>query len=496
MTALSVLAYATIFEEARDATRSTHTASKTSRYDAIRDVFTSSRPAAAPLPDDDTLGLNFLARLCSVEPRLPSSARPANEAPADTLIPDSDASQAVVYEESPSAMPHRHDSIGQDVGQPSFTHSQPPQTAAALHASSMEPSAYPIQQDLGMLHYPQTRPAEFAQHHRPYPSQQPPPPTAGHPLQDQNAYYHAPSGYPTPNHRDAHMVSVRPVDTGFRMASYGSEAPPPPAQAYGGLVYWSQHPQQGPSPIAPVAVPVQHQYPPPPVPPAAPHPRIPFSHNASAEPLPPLRPPRSRSQAVHEEPVHDARMRAGMHALVNPYYLPAPPRAAFPRGYTESLHPTSQPMGLERVLPSPHHPPQQQAYMGSPPPLGFAHQAPQAMSPSFGNPLATAGQMVQQSPPDTPQVVPIPMLYHRATPCNDAANGKYRKLQPAPIPAHRAWSNKPELKTIFYDHKETGSSAALPNSGPTQIRGWNVNQSRKRSRQDKGDYANDREDSR
>jgi hypothetical protein len=60
-------------------------------------------------------------------------------------------------------------------------------------------------------------------------------------------------------------------------------------------------------------------------------------------------------------------------------------------------------------------------------------------------------------------------------------------LQPAPVPAHRAWSSKPELKTIPYDHKETGGAAALPSSGPTQIRGWNVNQHRKRSKADKHD---------
>ncbi|KAM4068094.1 hypothetical protein HRG_009620 [Hirsutella rhossiliensis] len=475
MPALSMLAYATAFEEAKDATRSTPSASKTSRYDAIRDVFTSSRPDPAPLPDDDTLGLNFLARICNVKPRLPGSARQVDEAPQAALMPNSEVSRAVVYEEAPSVVLHGHDSVSRGLGQQSaalFTHNQPRepvplQTAGAVHASNVEPSAYPVQQDPGMQHYPQTRLTEFPQHHSL--------PPQGHPLQDQNAYY-PPPGYPTPNHRDAHMASGRPVDPGFNprgMAGYGSEAPPPPTQAFGGLVFWPQHPQQGPSPIAPAAVPVQHQYPPPPVPPGAPHPRIPFSHNASAEPLPPLRPPRSRSQALHEEPVHDARMRSSMHAGMNPYYPPAPPRAAFPRGYTEPPHPASQPMGPDRVLPSPHHPPQQQAYMGSPPPPGFAHQAPQAMSPTFGNPPAMAGQMVQQSPPGTPQVAPVPMLHHRATPSNDVANGKYRKLQPAPVPAHRAWSNKPELKTIFYDHKETGASAALPNSGPTQIRGWN-----------------------
>lgn len=497
MPALSILAYATAFEEAKDATRSTPSASKTSRYDAIRDVFTSSRPEPAPLPEDDTLGLNFLAQVCNVEPRLPGSQ------PGAALMLDSDASRAAMYVEAPSIVPHGRDSLNQGMGQQMtapFSHNAPLPTAGAVHTSNAESFAHSAQQELNTHHYPQTRPIEFSQHRPLHPQQHSTVPQ----LQDQNAYYPLPPppppGYPTPtNHRDAHMASGRPVDPGFNprgMRGYGGEAPPPPAHAYGGLVFWPQHPQQGPSPIAPAAVPVQHQYPPPPLPPAAPHSRIPFSHNASAEPLPPLRPPRSRSQAVHEEPIHDARMRPSMHAGINPYYQPAPPRAAFPRGYAESPRLASQAMGPERVLPSPHHPPHPPSYMGSPPPPGFAHQPSRAMSPTFANPPVMAGQMVQQSPPGTPQVAPVPVLQHRATPSSEAANGKYRKLQPAPVPAHRAWSHKPELKTIFYDHKETGASAALPNSGPTQIRGWNVNQSRKRSRQDKADYANEREDSR
>ncbi|KAJ3472330.1 hypothetical protein NLG97_g11081 [Lecanicillium saksenae] len=92
-----------------------------------------------------------------------------------------------------------------------------------------------------------------------------------------------------------------------------------------------------------------------------------------------------------------------------------------------------------------------------------------------------------QSPPGTPQGPHSGIHRHRSTPSgsSDAGSNKYRKLQPAPVPAHRNWANKPELKTIPYDHKETGSSAALPSSGPTQIRGWNVNQPRKRSKAEK-----------
>lgn len=497
MTALFVLAYATAFEEAKDATRSTPSASKTSRYDAVRDVFTSSRPSPAPVPEDDTLGLNFLARVCNVEPRLPGPARPVDEAPVADAAADSNASRAAAHGEAPSVAPQAHDAARKAGGQLPATPSTRKQLlgSVVLQSASVarpERPTYPAQREVGMQQHLQTRNHEFSLH-RPLPPQPPPPPppaaaAAAHQAQDQNAYYSSSPVYPTPNHRDAHMAPGRSIDTGFAsrgVAGYGSEGPSP-AQSYGGLVLWPQRPQPGPSPIAPAAVPVQHQYPPLPAAPAATHYRIPFSHNASAEPLPPLRPPRSRSQSVHEDSIHDARLRPGLHAGTSPYYPHGLPRAAFPRSYTESSRP-------ERVLSASHHAPQQQAYMGSPSAPSYAHQAPTAMSPTYGNPAPVmVGQMGQQSPPDTP----LPALHHRATPSNEAANGKYRRLEPAPMPAHRAWSHKPELKTIFYDHKETGSSAALPNSGPTQIRGWSVNQSRKRSRQDKADYANEREESR
>lgn len=207
---------------------------------------------------------------------------------------------------------------------------------------------------------------------------------------------------------------------------------------------------------------------------------MPFSLNASAEPLPPLRPPRSRSHSLVHEDMMEPRMRSGMHASVNTYYPPAPPRV-FNRAYPEP-----GPPGADRVLPAPHQqqPQQQGGFMTSSSASAYGSHAAFGSLPSMG---------VQQSPPGTPLAPSASTLHQRP----DAANGKYRKLQPAPVPAHRAWATKPELKTIFYDHKETGSSAALPNSGPTQIRGWNVNQPRKRSRQEKSsDFATDREDTR
>ncbi|KJZ72831.1 hypothetical protein HIM_07775 [Hirsutella minnesotensis 3608] len=503
MTAMSLLAYATAFAAAKEAPRSTQAVSKTSRYDAIRDVFTSSRSEPSPAPDENQLGLNFLAEVCDVEPRAPGSERQAEEMPppSTSFMPEQISQHPMAYD-APSSVPLQGQiSMNQNMGQPppmQFMHEPsreplhlPQAGAAAAHA--MEQQAYSmVPQDMGMPpHHQQARPDEYPQHHHlpPQPPQSQPlgvGPPLGHPVPDQNPYY-PPPGYPAPDPRDAHMAPGRSMDQSYSarpMAGYGSEAPPAPPQAYGNHMYWPQHQQPGPSPITAAAIPAQNQYPPPPAPPASTHPRIPFSHNASAEPLPPLRPPRSRAQSVHEESSLDPRMRPSMHGGHSSYYPPPPgPPRAFSRGYPEPPpHPASQSMGPDRVLPAPHHQPQQ-AYMGSPPPPGYATQVPQMLSPTFANPPPMAGQMVQQSPPGTPLDASGSAL-HRGPPSGDAANGKYRKLQPAPVPAHRVWNSKPELKTIFYDHKETGSSAALPNSGPTQIRGWNVNQSRKRSRHD------------
>ncbi|PHH70362.1 hypothetical protein CDD80_6061 [Ophiocordyceps camponoti-rufipedis] len=425
--ALSALIYATAFEDAKEAIRVTPSTTKAPRYDAIRDVFTATRPTPAPVQDDDSLGLNFLAQVCKFEPRL--QGRPEDSVPS-TAVQD----------------PH----AGQQLSRPGPSSLM---TATSIHL-------YGGPQDPGLQGHPRlppARPTDYGQVHAqlPPPSSLPPPgPPAGH---GQSAFYAG--GYGMPDHRDAHMA--RPVDPAYHpraMSAYATEAPPPPpppahppAQPYGSHVFWTQ-----PT--------VQHPYPPPTLTTA----RMPFSLNASAEPLPPLRPPRSRSHSLVHEEMIEPRMRSGIHTGVNPYYPPAPPRV-FNRAYPEP-----GPPGADRVLPAPHQqqPQQQGGYMTPSSASAYGSHAAFGSLPSMG---------VQQSPPGTPLAPSASALHQRP----DAANGKYRKLQPAPVPAHRAWTAKPELKTIFYDHKETGSSAALPNSGPTQIRGWNVNQPRKRSRQEK-----------
>jgi hypothetical protein len=288
------------------------------------------------------------------------------------------------------------------------------------------------------------------------------------------------------------------------MSSYAPESP-----AYS-RPYWSEHAPGSVQTPAP-----SQSYPPPPPPPAAQNPpsRLSFSHHSSAEPLPPLRPPRARLQSIQDESMVDPSLRTGPpQPPSNGYSSYYPTGGVYQHGYA----PPPPPDSLQGYLPRPgermhqssqqhqQQSQQQQGYMGSPPPPGHTYHG--NASPTFGS-MQLGGQPITQSPQEQHQqgLAPNPAFRHRSTgsgsgpmlnPSAADANSKYRKLQPAPVPAHRNWaSNKPELKTIPYDHKD---SAALPNSGPTLIRGWNVNPTRRRPRSDRRDNteaANERDDS-
>lgn len=451
MSAMSVLTYASAFVQASDSNAAAATPPKPARYDAIRDIFTSKPAPVAPAPvEPKSLELNFLAELCNVEARLPGGA------------PD----DVVKKEERSSVLPN-----------PSPYSSEPP---APFSSSSRSDRAFP-QPPSSSYHSSYSRDS----HHDYKPSSLGPPPPP--PPHDHN-YPYGPGSYSSSDLRDSHMSTGRPLDVGYnprRVSGYGADAAPPPPPSYP-RPYWSQPgpppPPPGSSAPPPTAPPHygSSSLPPPP-PPGG---RISFSQSSTGD-LPPLRPPRSRNHSM-EEPMNDP-MRPGSGI----YYPPGPSRS-YHRGYSD--HSAPPPPGSmhggpanDRMLPQPAG-----GYMGSPPPP--THYNGQVLSPTFSHhhPPGPGGQ----SPPNTPQG--LPGSRHRSTPssASDAA-AKYRKLQPAPVPAHRSWSNKPELKTIPYDHKETGSAAALPNSGPTQIRGWNVNQPRKRSKVEKErQEAAEREESR
>lgn len=484
---LDVLSYALAFIEGQESTKAAPPTPKPVRYDAIRDVFTDSRPAPTPAPDNTAeRPLNLLADVIDAVNRSDGSGK-AN----DTITKASD-NYVVLESSSRSTLPENKETPvmapAQPVAEPRYNQpevpqvymqaqplGQPPlQPAGPVHPQAAEMMPYAPVHEHAVAQHPAVRPNEY-QH-------VPPPGPPGPPVQDQGPY-HPHGGFPGPDPRDIHM-SGRPVDPIFgarRLSSYTAEstpysrpfwasAPPPPAPGGG-----------APGPAGP------QLYQPQPPPPS----RIPFSHNASAEPLPPLRPPRGRNHSVPEDPMMDPNLRPATHnGLAGAYYPPAPPPRSYHRGYGAGPEPLAplQPIVTERILPNP-----QQAgpgYMNS--------YAPQILSPTYANPPSMANQMAQ-GPMDANQG-PNSIHRHRSTPSSSSdAGNKYRKLQPAPVPAHRNWNNKPELKTIPYDHKETGSAAALPSSGPTQIRGWNVNQPRKRGKadkQDRSDPSQDREDSR
>lgn len=486
LTAMSVLTYASAYVAAQEVTQAAPPTPKPARYDAIRDVFTDSKPDPVPAPAAKSMELNFLAELCNVESRLPGGSGSVEHANMFASIADPDSSATIKREEPPAVSSFSHAPMGSRLSQEPhalYTHTQQSEHMPLL-------SGGPLHDRMG---YPVPTPQEpsHRQEYKPY--QQAP----GPPVQDHGGYFQHPT-YAPPDRRESHMSSGRHIDPGYnprRLSGYGADAPPP--ATYGQYAWPAQQPPSSMSGGSSVAPPSSHQsYPPPPPPSGS---RMPFSQSASAEPLPPLRPPRGRTQSVPDEPPYDHSMRGSMH---NSYYPPPPSSRSYHRGYPvpEPHHshaapqpPPLQPISGDRILPSPHQT-SQPPYMGSPPPPGYGQQI---LSPTFANAPGLPGQ-IGQSPPGTPLGPPGSIHRHRSTPSgsSDAGSNKYRKLQPAPVPAHRVWSNKPELKTIPYDHKETGSSAALPSSGPTQIRGWNVNQHRKRSKQDKGDASNDREESR
>ncbi|KIL95291.1 hypothetical protein FAVG1_00027 [Fusarium avenaceum] len=511
---LSVLALASAFLEAEESNKIPKPAPKPARYDAIRDVFTDSKPAPAPKPDtSSSVGLDILAALSNIASTSNEPAPMQDVARAyDTaaMVPEQAVSyeQAPVYEAPPVYEPSgvQEQQMYRDVpvngmgpapiahgmyehdprGSVSMTNELPPATPGQTHIDPRynsnpvevpqgymhQPRAQLPMQPSGPVHghhgeampYPPIHEHAVSQHssvrHSDYP---PPPPSQGPPpIQDQGGYL-SHSSYSNPDHRDAHMAAGRPVDPGYsprRMSGYANEVP-----SYS-RAYWSQPPPPGPPP-GPAAAP---SGPPGPAPgsvppryssPAPPSARIPFSHNGSAEPLPPLRPSRGRNQSLQDENLLEPSLRSS-----GSYYPPGPPRH-YHRGYPGPEphgQPPLQPIATDRILPNPQT--SGQGYMTSPH-SGFAHQV---LSPTYANPPPMPPHMAQ-SPQDNPQGPPNSIHHHRSTPSGSSdAGNKYRKLQPAPVPAHRAWRDKVELKTIPYDHKETGSAAALPSSGPTQIR--------------------------
>ncbi|KAJ1335543.1 hypothetical protein MN608_02281 [Microdochium nivale] len=202
--------------------------------------------------------------------------------------------------------------------------------------------------------------------------------------------------------------------------------------------------------------------------------------------IPPPRPP-SRPQE-HGSPLTMVYGNSGG------YYPPAPTRAYH---HSYNIH---EPPPLMHM----HMPPAQ--YMAGPPMMHS--QPPLAPYPGLSPPISAQAQLAPMpmqmihgyssglpGPTPPPILIPSPPAQghrHRTSiPSTNGLNspvgpqpdrsGKYRKIAAAPIP-HSRYSQTPggaELRLAHYDHKEAikdyAANAPPPRSGPTTIRGWNVN---------------------
>ena len=235
------------------------------------------------------------------------------------------------------------------------------------------------------------------------------------------------------------------------------------------------------------------------VPAREPAPRNPFSNPV----LPPLRPSRRDKvpPLVEAPPRPPSRpqefdnQRAMMQHDAGAFYPPGLPRH-FNQSY--SLHEPTPIMPIP--LPGPPHsmvhnqpPPHLAPYpLYSPPMSGPAQLAPAPPQlvpvPAGPAPIPSAiptsaplpGQRVSSPTPPAPTSTPRP----RGSVSSNGSvsnNAKFRKIAAAPATPNRPWvaTTGTELRLAHYDHKEAikdyRANEPPPRSGPTTIRGWNVN---------------------
>ncbi|KAI1463342.1 uncharacterized protein F4812DRAFT_252086 [Daldinia caldariorum] len=298
-----------------------------------------------------------------------------------------------------------------------------------------------------------------------------------------------------------------------RLLSMPTQAPPPPNVFLRTALNPTSsfaHIAPAPAPTAVMEVPQQ------PTPP-----RIPFSTQSSVRDtpiLPPLRPNRSDSlgkglnisqphlpQSIHRAQEFDSP-RGLIHSNSGAFFAPAPSRP-FHQGLSFHRESTLMPMPVQQgppmsgsgmLLNQPHIPPHMSAYPieMSPPlqtqphlaPLSTQMDIPVPSTSPTGPPLTSPS-----SPAHTPRG-------KGASSSNGNSNGKYRKIAAAPIPHNRPWPSNggTELRLAHYDHKEAikdyRANEPPPRTGPTTIRGWNVNNvSKSRNRSVKKEDSEEKE---
>lgn len=220
-------------------------------------------------------------------------------------------------------------------------------------------------------------------------------------------------------------------------------------------------------------------------------PRNPFSsqvHAKGSPVLPPLRPSRREKAPIVEVPPRPPSRpqefdssRGMIHTNSGNFYPPAPARP-FHQSYSipepVAFMPGPPPLGGPGMVHNQPPPPHIGGYpIYSPPMPGQAQLAtvPVQMGPVPGPP----------GPPVPPMISPSPPAHTPRQRGSGSSNGngaaKYRKIAAAPIPHNRPWpaNGSTELRLAHYDHKEAikdyRANEPPPRSGPTTIRGWNVN---------------------
>ncbi|KAI0105494.1 hypothetical protein GGR51DRAFT_190709 [Nemania sp. FL0031] len=221
--------------------------------------------------------------------------------------------------------------------------------------------------------------------------------------------------------------------------------------------------------------------------------RIPFTNQGSGKVspvLPPLRPSRREKgidpthappPLMQQAPDYGPPPLGMIQSNSGSFFPPAPARP-YHQGYT--LVEQSPMMGMPYGMASQHSPHLATSHRPSyqpPSPTMSSHAqiAAMPMHMPHGSSVSPPGSSMGLRSPTGPHG-----SRHRSSissGSNGPGNGKYRKIAAAPIPHNRPWqaNGGAELRLAHYDHKEAikdyRANEPPPRTGPTTIRGWNVN---------------------
>ncbi|KAI1815295.1 hypothetical protein GGS20DRAFT_544357 [Poronia punctata] len=243
--------------------------------------------------------------------------------------------------------------------------------------------------------------------------------------------------------------------------------------------------------------------------------RNPFvnSGNRKASPLlPPLRPPRQEKpiepllapQPPFAQLPAEFGSSLGMMQTNSGSFFPPAPSRPFHQGYTLFEHSPLSGMplqagygGMGPAHPSSHLAPSYRQAYQPPSPTMQNHPQLHPLQIPHGPSVSPPGSSMGLHSPTGPSG-----SRHRASMSsgsNGSNNAKYRKIAAAPIPHNRPWpaSGGAELRLAHYDHREAikdyMANEPPPRTGPTTIRGWNVNNVSKGRKSVKKDDSEEKE---